>query len=184
MRRAESRTGALERISIAEVADPNSANLFNFESKRTLNRSVAEADVLRVRPGKAPQVLRMTAAALLLFSCVRLIQPLASRTVGAILQVANQLKLTGNIVLEVSGGCAKLVRPSVLRFRAALVAQPLTFFNSACALVSFGFGPNIGSRSFAVFFTPRQTPVTDSAEHRTFRTAGRSDPFRRVPVLL
>jgi hypothetical protein len=78
--------------------------------------------VLRVRPGKAPQVLRMIVAALLLFSFVRVLQPLASRSAGATPQVANHMTFTRSMVFEVSGGGAKLVRPTVLRFRAALIS--------------------------------------------------------------
>jgi len=83
--------------------------------------------MLTVRAGRAPQVLRMTVAALLLFSCARVIRPLASWTASTSPKIAVQyLKVTRNIVLEVGPGGAKLVRPSALRFCEVLVALAST----------------------------------------------------------
>jgi hypothetical protein len=80
--------------------------------------------VLRVRDGKASNVLRMTVAALLLFSCARVIRPLASQTTGSSPGVAVRcMQITRCIVFEVGGAGAKLVHPLALRFREA----PLSF---------------------------------------------------------
>jgi hypothetical protein len=79
--------------------------------------------VLRVRDGKASNVLRMTVAALLLFSCARVIQPLASQTTGSSAEVAVRCAQVARcIVFEVGGAGAKLVHPIALRFREALVS--------------------------------------------------------------
>ena len=68
-------------------------------------------------------MLRMTVAALLLFSCARVIRPLASRTASTSTQVAvRYLQVTRNVALEVGVSGAKLIRPSVSRFREVLVA--------------------------------------------------------------
>jgi hypothetical protein len=79
--------------------------------------------VLRVRDGKASNVLRMTVAALLLFSCARVIRPLASQTTGSSPGVAVRcMQITRCIVFEVGGAGAKLVHPAALRFREALLS--------------------------------------------------------------
>jgi len=85
--------------------------------------------MLTIRAGRAPQVLRMTVAAVLLFSCARVILPLASWTASTSPEVAVRcLQVTRNVVLEVGGGEAKLIRPSVSRFREVevLLAPALT----------------------------------------------------------
>jgi hypothetical protein len=83
--------------------------------------------MLRVRTGKAPHVLRITVAALLLFSCARVIRPLASWTASASPGLAVRcLQVTRNTVLEVGGGSAKLVRPLAVRFRDALLSLVAT----------------------------------------------------------
>ena len=79
--------------------------------------------MLTLRAGKMAQALRMTAAALLLFSCARVIPPLASWTVGTSPEVAVRcMQVTRNLVLEVGEGGLKLICPSVSRFREVLVA--------------------------------------------------------------
>lgn len=93
--------------------------------------------MLRVRTGRPSQVLRMTAVALLLLSCVRVIQPFISGTAGAFPQIANHLKLTRNVVLEVGGGGAKLVRPLAARFREALLSFVPTLSVLQLSLRSF-----------------------------------------------
>jgi len=66
----------------------------------------------------------MTVAALLLFSCARVIRPFASWTVSASPEVAVRcLQVTRNVVLEVGAGGAKLIRPSVSQLREVLVAS-------------------------------------------------------------
>lgn len=97
--------------------------MVQFELKETLNRQAAVADMLTIRAGRAPQVLRMTVAALLLFSCARVIRPLASWSASTSPQVAvSYLQVTRNVALEVGVSGAKLIRPSVSRFREMLVA--------------------------------------------------------------
>ena len=79
------------------------------------------------RTGKTPQMLRMTVAVLLLFSCARVVRPLASWSVTASPGVGVRcLQITRNVVLEVGAGCVKLVRPSDSRLREVLVAPSLT----------------------------------------------------------
>jgi len=74
--------------------------------------------MLSGRAGYTPRVLRLIVAALLLFSCARVIRPLASWTASTSSEVAiHTPKVTRNIVLEVGACRANLVRPSVLRFR-------------------------------------------------------------------
>lgn len=83
--------------------------------------------MLRVRDGKASNVLRMTVAALLLFSCTRVIRPLASQTTGSSSVVAVRcMQITRCIVFEVGSGSAKLVHPIALRFREALASFAAT----------------------------------------------------------
>jgi hypothetical protein len=93
-----------------------------FELKGTLNRQAAMDDMQTVRTVRAPQVLRITVVALLLFSCARVIRPLAFWTVSTSPEVAVRcLQVTRNLVLEVGAG-AKLIRPSVSRVREVLIA--------------------------------------------------------------
>lgn len=83
--------------------------------------------MLTVRDGRVPQALRMTLAALLLFSCARVIRPLASWTVGTSPEFAVRcLQVTRNVVLEVGDAGARLIRPSGSRFREVLVAPAPT----------------------------------------------------------
>ena len=102
----------------------NSGAIVQFELKGTLNRQAAVADMSTIRAGRALQLLRITAAALLLFSCARVIRPFASWTVSTSPVVAVRwLQVTRNVVLEVGASGAKLIRPSVSQLREVLVAS-------------------------------------------------------------
>jgi hypothetical protein len=79
-------------------------------------------DMFTMRAARLRQLLRVIVAALLLFSCARVIRPLASSTAGASPEVAVRcLQLTRNVVLEVGADGSKLVRPSVLWLREVLI---------------------------------------------------------------
>jgi hypothetical protein len=69
----------------------------------------------------------MTVAAMLFFSCARVIRPLASWTSTDSPEVAVRcLHVTRNVVLEVGAIGAKVIRPSVSRVREVLVAPAPT----------------------------------------------------------
>jgi hypothetical protein len=79
--------------------------------------------MLRVRTGRASQVLRITVAALLFLSCTRIVRPLASWSADKSSALATRcMQVARSSVLEVGGGGAKLVRPSALRFREVLLS--------------------------------------------------------------
>lgn len=79
--------------------------------------------MLRVRARRPSQVLRITIAALLLFSCARVMRPLASWCASTAPQLAvSCLQVTRNTVLEVGGGGAKLVPPLSVRSREVLLS--------------------------------------------------------------
>jgi hypothetical protein len=79
--------------------------------------------VLRVRARRPSQVLRITIAALLLFSCARVMRPLASWSASTAPELAvSCLQVTRNTVLEVGGGGAKLVPPLSVRSREVLLS--------------------------------------------------------------
>jgi hypothetical protein len=84
-----------------------------------------------IRAGRASQVLRMTIAALLLFSCARVIRPLASTTASTSAEVAVRwLHITRNVVFEVGAGGTKLTRPAISQPREILVARASTRISS------------------------------------------------------
>ena len=66
--------------------------------------------MLRVRTGRASQVLRITVAALLFLSCTRIVRPLASWSADKSSALATRcMQVARSSVLEVGGGGAKLV---------------------------------------------------------------------------
>ncbi|MGA9724836.1 MAG: hypothetical protein WBQ86_20440 [Candidatus Binatus sp.] len=67
-------------------------------------------------------VLRLTIAALLVFSFVRITPPVATRTARAA-QIACHSNLTRTAVVEAGARGAKVTRPSIPRFVEALVSS-------------------------------------------------------------
>jgi hypothetical protein len=96
-------------------------NLFQFEFKGTLNRPEVESYSLRLLTRTALLVLRLTIAALLIFSFVRVTPPPTSQTARA-RQIASYPNHTRTAINDVGARDAKLTRPSILRLVDALVS--------------------------------------------------------------
>jgi hypothetical protein len=96
-------------------------NLFQFEFKGTLNRPAVESYSLRLLTRSALLMLRLTIAALLLFSFVQVTPPPTSQTARA-RQIASYPNHTRTAINDVGARDAKLTRPSILRFVDALVS--------------------------------------------------------------
>jgi hypothetical protein len=120
---SSSQAGANVKIGVRNDRRPS-----QYRSRaRVSEPSTAMGDMFTMRAGRVPQLQRVIVAALLLFSCARVIRPLASWTAGTSPEVAVRcLQVTRNVVLEVGAGAPKLVRPSVLWFREVLVAPAPT----------------------------------------------------------
>jgi hypothetical protein len=88
-----------------------------------LNRQAGKSYPLRISGRNALLVLRLTIAAVLVFSFVRVTPPAPSSQTARARQIASYPNHTRTAIKDVGARDAKLVRPSTLRFVEALVSS-------------------------------------------------------------
>ena len=94
-----------------------------FEFKGTLNRPAFESYTLTLLTRNALLVLRLTIAALLVFSFVRITPPQPTSQTARAREIASYPNHTRTAVEEAGARGAKLTRPSIVRFVEALVSS-------------------------------------------------------------
>jgi len=103
--------------------DEEDRELVQFEFKGTLNRQAGKSYTLRISGRNALLVLRLTIAAVLVFSFVRVTPPAPTSQTARARQIASYPNHTRTAVEEAGARGAKLTRPSILRFVEALVSS-------------------------------------------------------------
>jgi len=94
-----------------------------FEFKGTLNRQAGKSYTLRISGRNALLALRLTIAAVLVFSFVRVTPPAPTSQTARARQIASYPNHTRTAIKDVGARDAKLVQPSTLRFVEALVSS-------------------------------------------------------------
>jgi hypothetical protein len=103
--------------------DEEDRELVQFEFKGTWNRQAGKSYALRISGRNALLMLRLTIAAVLVFSFVRVTPPAPTSQTARARQIASYPNHTRTAVVEAGVRGAELTRPPIARFVEALVSS-------------------------------------------------------------